>query len=139
MSTIRIVLLYLLYIVIIGGITTAIVLSLHSGSQSKSAAKPATTSQSQGKQHASVSRPSSSAAAEQTAPSSASNSSPTSGTSSPAQSTTGASAASAGSAAGQSLAGSNQLVNTGPGDVIGLFVGATIVGVLVHRRLLVRT
>jgi len=118
MSTVRVLLLYLLYIVLIGGITTVIVLSLHSGNKPKVHTKPVTQTQ--------VATPSQSTT--------------------PSKPSAGSATSNAGSAASQSVASaknntaiadSGQLVNTGPGDVAAVFAGTVVIGYVAYRRHLV--
>lgn len=126
MATLRVILLYLLYIVLIGSITAAIVFSLRSNHQPKVATTQPSHTQTQAEQGTSTS--------------SSGNQSNT------AQSSAG-SAANAGASTGQNVASgtgskstssSDQLANTGPGSDVALFLAATLIGTYVYRRRLVK-
>jgi hypothetical protein len=121
MSNIRVASLYLLYVVLIAGITVGIVFSLKSDTNPKTPAKPSTTQT-------------------QVAGNSSDNSANNQSGSKPQNS--GGEAGNAASQAGSSVsegvatATTGQLANTGPGDVLALFVVSAVLGAIVHRRFL---
>lgn len=127
MSTARVLLLYLLYIVLIGGITTVVVLSLHSNGKPETAAKPVTHTK-VAKQPVAPVKP--------TAPSTPATPKPTT--------SAGAIAGNAGTSVGKNVttpatatanaATSGQLANTGPGDVAAIFAGTVVIGYVAYRR-----
>lgn len=114
MSNIRVVFLYLVYVGVIAGVTVAIVASLHTGTTPKPT-KPS-TSQTQVAQNDGASTDAASGAGSSVAGN-------VSDTNTTTPTTTTASA--------------GQLSNTGPGNVVMIFVVSAVLGTLIHRRFLV--
>ncbi len=129
MSNARIILLYVVYILLIGGITIGIIFSVRSIGHDKKTAKQTSQSQTQvspATPKADTSKP--------PQPPDTSKSGTSAQIKKPAPAAKPSTSA-AGSIAGRSgNVASTQLANTGPGDVVALFLLATGLGIFAHRR-----
>lgn len=123
MITAKRVVLYGAYLVLIGGLIVIIVLSFKS-----SGTKP-TPSSTPKQHHAVASQPKSTNQPKSSSQPASSKPTPSSSSNQPAASSSGGSSAAQGTAS---------LTNSGPGNVIALFVGASTVGAFVHWRRTVR-